>query len=140
MKVRGLSTAEATERRGQVGPNALPEKPSDPLWRRFARQFNSPLIFILLFALAFDLGVWLHEGTHGWPIEASAENPARDPVRERVDASFERRLRDADVSEHRRQSSHRARGARARHLQQRFAANEQRPAEGAVRFTLVDRN
>jgi P-type Ca2+ transporter type 2C len=72
MKARGLSTAEATERRGQVGPNALPEKLSDPLWRHFARQFNSPLIFILLFALAFDIGMWLHEGTHGWPIEASA--------------------------------------------------------------------
>jgi Ca2+-transporting ATPase len=69
---RGLSTAEATERLGHAGPNALPERPSEPLWRRFARQFNSPLIFILLFALAFDLGLWLHEGANGWPIEGSA--------------------------------------------------------------------
>ena len=36
------------------------------------RQFNSPLIFILLFALAFDVGLWVYEGAHGWPIEAGA--------------------------------------------------------------------
>jgi Ca2+-transporting ATPase len=36
------------------------------------RQFNSPLIFILLFALAFDAGLWAYEGAHGWPIEATA--------------------------------------------------------------------
>jgi Ca2+-transporting ATPase len=68
----GLSTTEANERSAQVGPNSLPEKPSESLWRRFLRQLNSPLIFILLFALAFDSGRWLYEGAHGWPIEASA--------------------------------------------------------------------
>jgi P-type Ca2+ transporter type 2C len=68
----GLSTAQATARLAQVGSNALPERRPDPLWLRFARQFNSPLIFILLFALAFDAGLWVYEGAHGWPIEASA--------------------------------------------------------------------
>src|SRR5919108_4705693 len=68
----GLSTAQAAERLARFGPNALPEQPSEPLWRRFVRQFNSPLIFILLFALAFDLGLWVYEGAHGWPIEAIA--------------------------------------------------------------------
>ena len=68
----GLSTAEATARLAKHGPNALPERRPDPLWRRFLRQFNSPLIFILLFALAFDLGLWLYEGAPGWPIEATA--------------------------------------------------------------------
>jgi Ca2+-transporting ATPase len=43
-----------------------------PLWRRFVAQFESPLIYILLFALAFDLGVWIYEGSGGWPIEATA--------------------------------------------------------------------
>lgn len=71
-EARGLSSNEAAERRSRVGPNALPERPPDPLWRRFVRQFASPLIYILLFALAFDLGVWLYEGAHSWPIEASA--------------------------------------------------------------------
>jgi Ca2+-transporting ATPase len=68
----GLSTAEATERLAQSGPNALPEQPPVPFWRRFVRQFNSPLIFILLFALAFDVGLWIYEGAHGWPFEAGA--------------------------------------------------------------------
>ncbi len=68
----GLSTAEATERLSRVGPNALPERVPDPLWRRFLRQFASPLIYILLFALAFDVGLWLYEGAQTWPIEASA--------------------------------------------------------------------
>ncbi|HKW03501.1 MAG TPA: HAD-IC family P-type ATPase [Vicinamibacterales bacterium] len=70
--MNGLSTPEATLRLARAGPNALPERRPDPLWRRFARQFNSPLIFILLFALAFDAGLWVHEGAHGWPVEASA--------------------------------------------------------------------
>jgi P-type Ca2+ transporter type 2C len=70
--MNGLSTADAAERLSRIGPNALPEKRPDPLWRRFVRQFNSPLIFILLFALAFDLGLWVYEGAQGWPVEATA--------------------------------------------------------------------
>jgi Ca2+-transporting ATPase len=70
--MNGLTTAEAAERLSRFGPNALPEQPPDAIWRRLLRQFNSPLIFILLFALAFDLGLWVYEGAHGWPIEASA--------------------------------------------------------------------
>jgi magnesium-transporting ATPase (P-type) len=70
--MNGFSTAEATERLSRFGPNALPEHAPDPLWRRFVRQFQSPLIYILLFALAFDLGLWFYEGAHGWPIEATA--------------------------------------------------------------------
>ena len=68
----GLSTADASERRARVGRNALPEQPAESLWRRFARQFNSPLIFILLFALVFDWGLWMYEGARGLPIEAAA--------------------------------------------------------------------
>jgi Ca2+-transporting ATPase len=71
-EARGLSTHEAAERLSRAGPNALPERPPEPLWRRFVRQFASPLIYILLFALAFDLGLWLFEGADGWPIEATA--------------------------------------------------------------------
>jgi hypothetical protein len=47
--MNGLSAAEATERLSRIGPNALPERAPDPLWRRFVRQFQSPLIHILLF-------------------------------------------------------------------------------------------
>ena len=70
--MNGLSAAEAAQRLARFGPNALPEQRPESLWRRFVRQFNSPLIYILLFALAFDVGLWFYEGAHGWPIEASA--------------------------------------------------------------------
>ena len=72
VRVDGLSAAEAGARLSRIGPNALPERRPDRVWRRFARQFNSPLIFILLFALAFDAGLWVYEGAPGWPIEAGA--------------------------------------------------------------------
>ncbi len=68
----GLSSAEAAERLARVGPNALPERPPTPWWRRLLAQFASPLIYLLIFALAFDIAVWLSEGAHGWPIEATA--------------------------------------------------------------------
>ena len=70
--MNGLSSAEAAERLGRVGANALPAPAHDPLSRRFVRQFESPLIYILLFALAFDFALWLYEGAHAWPIEATA--------------------------------------------------------------------
>jgi Ca2+-transporting ATPase len=70
--MNGLSTADATARLARFGPNALPEQAPEPVWRRFARQFDSPLIFVLLFALAFDSGLWVYEGALGWPIEAIA--------------------------------------------------------------------
>ena len=72
MTDHGLSSQEAAQRLSKFGPNALPEQPPRPLWRRFLKQFQSPLIYILLFALAFDLGVFIHEGAHGWPIESLA--------------------------------------------------------------------
>ena len=54
----GLDTDAVQRNRAQHGPNALPEPPPKPLWRTFARQFKSPLIYILFFAavLAVALG------------------------------------------------------------------------------------
>lgn len=43
----GLSTAEATGRFKQFGPNALPHEPPPTLWQIGLRQFRSPLIYIL---------------------------------------------------------------------------------------------
>ena len=69
---QGLATAEAQARLEQYGPNALPEKPPKTIWQRFLRQFESPLIYILLAALVIDLVIWLIEGARGWPVEAIA--------------------------------------------------------------------
>jgi len=46
----GLDRTEVARRQTQDGPNALPEPPPRPLWRTFARQFQSPLIYILFVA------------------------------------------------------------------------------------------
>jgi len=70
--MNGLSAAEAAERLTRLGPNALPAARRVPLWRRVVWQFESPLIYVLVIALAFDLGLWFFEGAHGWPIEATA--------------------------------------------------------------------
>jgi P-type Ca2+ transporter type 2C len=70
--IAGLSTTEAQRRLAEHGANALPEQPPKPLWQRFLRQFQSPLIYILLFALAVDLIIWLSEGMPGLPIESLA--------------------------------------------------------------------
>jgi magnesium-transporting ATPase (P-type) len=55
---RGLSGDEAARRAAAHGPNALPEPPPRPAWLAFARQFRSPLIYLLLIAavLAVALG------------------------------------------------------------------------------------
>ena len=65
---KGLSGAEAQTLLEQYGSNALPETPPTPLWRRFARQFQSPLIYILLFALVLDIVIWIIEGASGVPM------------------------------------------------------------------------
>jgi magnesium-transporting ATPase (P-type) len=55
---RGLGTSGLQQALARHGPNALPEAPPKPLWRSFARQFKSPLIYILFVAavLAVALG------------------------------------------------------------------------------------
>jgi P-type Ca2+ transporter type 2C len=68
----GLSNEAAQARLRQYGPNALPERAPTPLWRRFARQFQSPLIYILLFALVADAAIWVSEGATGLPVESIA--------------------------------------------------------------------
>ncbi|WP_295457714.1 HAD-IC family P-type ATPase [uncultured Thiodictyon sp.] len=44
----GLSTAEAAKRLAAVGPNRLPTPPQDGPLKRFLRQFNDSLIYVLL--------------------------------------------------------------------------------------------
>jgi Ca2+-transporting ATPase len=69
---QGLSSAEAQARLKQYGPNSLPEKAPKTIWHRLLSQFQSPLIYILLFALMVDLVIWVIEGAHGWPAELFA--------------------------------------------------------------------
>ena len=56
--VHGLSTEEAASRLATHGANVLPEEKHSSLWRVFAQQFASPLIYILFVAavIAFAMG------------------------------------------------------------------------------------
>ncbi|MDX2030183.1 MAG: HAD-IC family P-type ATPase [Blastocatellia bacterium] len=69
---QGLTSDEAQARLAKYGPNALPEKPPLSMWVRFARQFQSPIIYILLAALVIDIVIWVSEGANGWPVETIA--------------------------------------------------------------------
>ncbi|HUP72700.1 MAG TPA: cation-translocating P-type ATPase [Acidimicrobiales bacterium] len=68
----GLTSFEADARLREFGPNALPDDPPERWWSRVLRQLRSSIIYILLFALAFDVVVWVSEGAHGWPFESIA--------------------------------------------------------------------
>ena len=68
--VRGLTAAQAAQRLAQDGPNELRPRPRTPAWRRFLAQFEDPLVYLLLVAVAVALAAWLIEGRNGWPIDA----------------------------------------------------------------------
>ena len=57
----GLSAAEAQRRLQVDGPNQLAEAPPTPAWKRLAAQFQSLVIWILIFAaiIAGALGEWV---------------------------------------------------------------------------------
>ncbi len=62
----GLSADAATERRAQLGPNLLPEKPPEPAWKKLLKQFLDPLVLTLLAAAAVAAVVATLEGqSHG---------------------------------------------------------------------------
>ncbi len=58
---QGLSESEAAARLGQVGPNALREQPRPTFWQRLLSQFQSFVIYVLIFAalLSAILGDWI---------------------------------------------------------------------------------
>ena len=45
---KGLSTAEATARREQYGPNKFAEAESEPRWHAFLRQYKDLMQVVLL--------------------------------------------------------------------------------------------
>ncbi len=70
----GLRAQEAASRLAQHGPNELRAAPPVPAWRRVLAQFQDPLIYLLLAAVAVALVAWWVEGTdaqgRGWPVDA----------------------------------------------------------------------
>lgn len=66
----GLTSEEAARRLRSVGPNRLPTAPRASLARRVLHQFASPLIYLLLFAVVFDVVTSLRDAG-SWPIEGT---------------------------------------------------------------------
>ena len=70
----GLSAQEAARRLTVNGPNELRAAPRAPAWRRVLAQFQDPLIYLLLAAVAVALVAWWVErpagGGSGWPVDA----------------------------------------------------------------------
>jgi Ca2+-transporting ATPase len=52
---QGLHPNEAIKRLGEHGPNEIPHDPPEPLWLRFAKQFQEPLIVLLLVSAGTSL-------------------------------------------------------------------------------------
>lgn len=72
MKRQGLSEEEARKRLEKHGPNSIPEGRGPTVWTRIAGQFASPIIWLLVAALAIDLAIWVSEGAAGFPYEGAA--------------------------------------------------------------------
>ena len=68
----GLVRDEARRRLAQSGPNELEAEPSEPPWKRFARQFSDVLVILLLIATAISAALWLYERDSALPYEAIA--------------------------------------------------------------------
>jgi Ca2+-transporting ATPase len=66
----GLSSEEAARRLLTFGPNRLPAPARRSLVRRVLRQLASPLIYLLLFAVAFDVITSLRDA-QSWPLEGT---------------------------------------------------------------------
>ncbi|MEV5459554.1 cation-transporting P-type ATPase [Streptomyces cellulosae] len=50
-----MSSAEAASLLTRHGPNALPEEPRTPVWRRMPQQLRDPLILVLLVAAVLTI-------------------------------------------------------------------------------------
>ena len=70
--IDGLSLQQVSEKLAECGENSLPEVKTETLWHKLLLQFNNPLIYILLFALSIDVGIWFYEGADSLPVEALA--------------------------------------------------------------------
>uniref|UniRef100_UPI00047D38F8 P-type ATPase n=1 Tax=Glaciibacter superstes TaxID=501023 RepID=UPI00047D38F8 len=66
----GLSDEEAARRLEADGPNELRGTPAVPTWRKILAQFQDPLIYLLLAAVAVSLVAWVVEGAEGAPVDA----------------------------------------------------------------------
>jgi Ca2+-transporting ATPase len=63
---KGLSQEEAAKRLSQYGPNKFASKKRDSVFIMFLKQFNDPMIYILIVAAVISLTVGLIEKSSDW--------------------------------------------------------------------------
>jgi Ca2+-transporting ATPase len=56
---RGLSSEEAARRLEKFGPNKLASKKAEPKWKKFLRQFEDPLVYLLIAATIISFITWV---------------------------------------------------------------------------------
>jgi Ca2+-transporting ATPase len=66
----GLTAQQAAIRLARHGRNELRSVAKTPRWRRALQQFQDPLIYLLMAAIAISLSAWAIEGRGGWPVDA----------------------------------------------------------------------
>ncbi len=66
----GLTPQEASRRLAENGLNELRAAPRASAWHRVLSQFQDPLVYLLLTAVAVTLVAWVFEGLVGWPVDA----------------------------------------------------------------------
>ncbi|MGJ7496289.1 cation-translocating P-type ATPase [Variovorax sp. RT4R15] len=67
---KGLTAQEALRRLTADGRNELRALPPAPAWRRLLAQFQDPLVYLLMVAIAIASIAWALEGGMGWPVDA----------------------------------------------------------------------
>jgi len=65
----GLTSDEVAVRLERDGPNRLDTADVVPAWRKLLAQFDDPLVYLLLGAVAVSLVAWFLEGRQGTPFE-----------------------------------------------------------------------
>jgi magnesium-transporting ATPase (P-type) len=66
----GLGADDVAARLARDGRNELVGASPVPAWRKMLVQFQDPLIYLLLAAVAVSVIAWWVEGAHGWPIDS----------------------------------------------------------------------
>ena len=66
----GLPSAQAQARLNRDGPNALRVQPVKPAWHYLLVQFQDPLVYLLLVAVAITLAIWWLSDSRDWPVDA----------------------------------------------------------------------
>ena len=66
----GLTSAEAAARLQEYGPNEIRRSRAEPTWHKMLAQFQDPLVYLLLGAVAVSIIAWAFEGASGVPVDA----------------------------------------------------------------------